>query len=151
MTKITVGLDENNKVNGGITPLKPPGGESNLTLCEEPKDTVQEELDDRCVRIMQPPGGSSSDIFKDDEEEEEVVVDTPKKPYRMKSSFELGDEPDTVTVATPQRKQKPGMNPITGTLVGEDGKEVEVSMVTMVQKFEKSCKVPPGGHSTPLW
>ena len=34
-------------------------------------------------------------------------------------------------------------NPITGTVVGEDGKEVAVSMVQMVQKFEKSCKVTP--------
>ena len=33
------------------------------------------------------------------------------------------------------------MNPITGTVVGEDGKEVAVTMVQMVEKFEKSCKV----------
>ena len=38
---------------------------------------------------------------------------------------------------------KAGMNPITGTVVGEDGKEVAVTMVQMVEKFEKSCKVAP--------
>ena len=29
----------------------------------------------------------------------------------------------------------------TGTVVGDDGKEVAVTMVQMVEKFEKSCKV----------
>ena len=28
-----------------------------------------------------------------------------------------------------------------GTVVGDDGKEVAVTMVQMVEKFEKSCKV----------
>jgi len=102
----------------------------------------------RVYRIMQPPGGSSTALFGGEEVEEEVPT-TSKKPYRMKSSFELGvSEPEE---NAPVRKTKAGMNPITGTVVGEDGKELAVSMVQMVQKFEKSCKVPPGGHSTPLW
>ena len=60
----------------------------------------------------------------------------------MKSSFELGGYEKEDEVLSPQpRKTKAGMNPITGTVVGEDGKEVEVTMVQMVEKFEKSCKV----------
>ena len=60
----------------------------------------------------------------------------------MKSSFELGGYEKEDEVASPQpRKTKAGMNPITGTVVGEDGKEVAVTMVQMVEKFEKSCKV----------
>ena len=61
---------------------------------------------------------------------------------RMKSSFELGGYEKEDEVLSPQpRKTKAGMNPITGTVVGEDGKEVAVTMVQMVEKFEKSCKV----------
>ena len=41
------------------------------------------------------------------------------------------------------KKMEAGMNPITGTVVGDDGKEVAVTMVQMVEKFEKSCKVAP--------
>ena len=60
----------------------------------------------------------------------------------MKSSFELGGYEKEDEVVSPQaRKAKTGMNPITGTVVGEDGKEVAVTMVQMVEKFEKSCKV----------
>merc|ERR1712210_380328 len=102
---------------GGITPMKPPGGESKLNLKED--------------------------------EEEEAKAPAAKKPDRMKSSFELGGYEKEDEVVSPQaRKTKTGMNPITGTVVGEDGKEVAV---TMVEMFEKSCNVPPGGHSTPLW
>jgi len=100
---------------------------------------------------MQPPGGSSN-IFGEAEEAaaEEEAKAVAKKPNRMKSSFELGGYEKGDEVSQP-RKTKAGMNPITGTVVGEDGKEVAVTMVQMVEKFEKSCKVPPGGHSTPLW
>ena len=58
----------------------------------------------------------------------------------MKSSFELGGYEKGDEVSQP-RKTKAGMNPITGTVVGEDGKVVAVTMVQMVEKFEKSCKV----------
>ena len=44
-------------------------------------------------------------------------------------------------MSTPSFQAAAKANPITGTVVGEDGKEVAVSMVQMVQKFEKSCKV----------
>ena len=109
---------------------------------------------------MQPPGGSSN-LFGEDEDggEEEAKAPAAKKPdrwevpsivtphsifsrRRMKSSFELGGYEKEDEVVSPQaRKTKTGMNPITGTVVGEDGKEVAVTMVQMVEKFEKSCKV----------
>lgn len=61
--------------------------------------------------------------------------------FRMKSSFELGEYEPDLSKVTPKKKSAAGMNPITGTILGEDGKEMAVSMVDMVQKFEKSCKV----------
>merc|ERR1712060_131470 len=153
MTKITVGLDEHNKVNGGITPMKPPGGESKLNLKEDDDgEEKEEEQEERCVRIMQPPGGSSN-LFGESEDTAEEETKTPvKRPDRMKSSFELGGyEKGEEAVSPSPKKDESGMNPITGTVLGDDGKEVAVTMVQMVEKFEKSCKVPPGGHSTPLW
>ena len=41
------------------------------------------------------------------------------------------------------------MNPVTGEVVGSDGEEDQIAKI--VEMFEKSCKVPPGGHSTAFW
>ena len=71
----------------------------------------------------------------------------------MKSSFELGGyEKGEEAVSPSPKKTKAGMNPITGTVLGDDGKEVAVTMVQMVEKFEKSCKVGMiFKHSGNLW
>ena len=63
---------------------------------------------------------------------------------RLKSSFVLGCEQPPV--ATPKRKARQ-VNPVTGELEGE----AELMMTKFVEKFEKSCKVPPGGHTSRLW
>merc|ERR1712048_1315072 len=73
-SKITVGLTADNKVKGGIVLLKPPGGESVLSL--EDEDQPQEKSSNR---ITQPPGGSSTDIFNKNEEEVETPLKTSKK------------------------------------------------------------------------
>ena len=49
-------------------------------------------------------------------------------------------------VATPKRKARQ-VNPVTGEVEGE----AELMMTKFVEKFEKSCKVPPGGHTSRLW
>ena len=68
----------------------------------------------------------------------------------MKSSFELGCEQPDGKEQKPKRKSlTKKMNPVTGEVVGSEG--VEEKYVKMVEKFEKSCKVPPGGHTTALW
>ena len=41
------------------------------------------------------------------------------------------------------------VNPITGEVEGEA--ELGLSKLTLTERFEKSCKVPPGGHTTRLW
>ena len=63
---------------------------------------------------------------------------------RLKSSFVLGCEQPPV--ATPKRKAR-RVNPVTGEVEGE----AELMMTKFVEKFEKSCKVPPGGHTSRLW
>ena len=69
----------------------------------------------------------------------------------------LGSEQPEKKVETP-RKKSGGVrkvNPITGEVEGvADVSELEHSKPVpepVSEKFEKSCKVPPGGHSTPLW
>ena len=68
----------------------------------------------------------------------------------MKSSFELGCEQPRIEEKKPKKKSlTKKMNPVTGELIGSDGEEEQI--VKIVDKFEKSCKVPPGGHSTAFW
>ena len=43
--------------------------------------------------------------------------------------------------------KRKSVNPITGVVEGE----ALVSVPLQSEKFEKSCKVPPGGHTTKLW
>ena len=40
------------------------------------------------------------------------------------------------------------VNPITGEVEGEAQLE---PVKQLTEKFEKSCKIPPGGHSAKLW
>lgn len=74
----------------------------------------------------------------------------------MKSSFVLGYEQPEKKEET-SRKKSGGVrkvNPITGEVEGvADLSVLETSKAVepVSEKFEKSCKVPPGGHSTPLW
>ena len=70
----------------------------------------------------------------------------------MKSSFVLGSEqPENVEI--PRKKSVVRkVNPITGEVEGE----AELDMAKLVinkreETFEKSCSVPPGGHTTRLW
>ena len=68
----------------------------------------------------------------------------------MKSNFELGDEQ---LVERGQKEKKKSVtkkiNPVTGEVIGSDGEEDTI--VKIVEKFEKTCKVPPGGRTTALW
>merc|ERR1712083_445907 len=107
-----------------------------LNLKED--DDGEEKEEEQHCRIMQPPGGSSN-LFGESEDMAEEETKTPvKRPDRMKSSFELGGyEKGEEAVSPSPKKTKAGMNPITGTVLGDDGKEVAVTMVQMVEKFEK--------------
>ena len=68
----------------------------------------------------------------------------------MRSSFELGCEQPRIEEKKPKKKSlTKKMNPVTGEVVGSDGEEDQI--VKIVEMFEKSCKVPPGGHSTAFW
>ena len=70
--------------------------------------------------------------------------------FRMKSNFELGCEQPLVEEQKEKKKSvTKKINPITGEVIGIDGEEEHI--VKIVEKFEKSCKVPPGGHTTALW
>ena len=68
----------------------------------------------------------------------------------MKSSFELGCEQPAIEQQKPKKKSfVKKVNPVTGEIIGTEGEEEKI--VKIVERFEKSCKVPPGGHTTPLW
>ena len=69
----------------------------------------------------------------------------------MKSSFVLGHEQPT-EIQKPKKKGAKKVNPITGEVdVGDEEDVTQVVVEKIVERFEKSCKIPPGGHSTPLW
>ena len=81
-----------------------------------------------------------------------------RRPYRMASNFELGDEqPPEANMMQNKRKHKPSVNPLTGELVGVFGAEVVKEAASMDQTDStqntpvKSGRVPPGGYSSPLW
>jgi hypothetical protein len=68
----------------------------------------------------------------------------------MKSSFELGCEQSRIEEKKPNKKSlTKKMNPVTGEVLGSDGEEEHI--VKIVEMLEKSCKVPPGGHSSAFW
>lgn len=84
-------------------------------------------------KVSRPPGGASS-IFAD----EPTEVASPSrqgKPYRMASSFELGDEQPSNPMQQNRRRSKPSVNPLTGEIVGNFGPS-------------SSPMVPPGHHSS---
>ena len=65
----------------------------------------------------------------------------------MKSSFVLGcEQPENIV--SPKKSGLKKVNPITGEVEGEPEPE---PIKILSEKFEKSCKVPPGGHTTKLW
>ena len=91
--RVNVGLDEYNKVNGGITALKPPGGECKLVLGDTVEDTLIEEnvvssAKSSC-KVTQPPGGSSKlfSAVKDENNNsnEQIISKIPAKPYRLET------------------------------------------------------------------
>lgn len=66
----------------------------------------------------------------------------------------LGSEKPENIVKSPRRKSVVRkVNPITGEVEGE----AELDMAKLVitnrreERIEKSCSVPPGGHTTRLW
>ena len=69
--------------------------------------------------------------------------------YRLKSSFVLGSEQPKNVEAPKKKSVSRKVNPITGEVEGEA--ELGLSKLTLTERFEKSCKVPPGGHTTRLW
>merc|ERR1711892_211720 len=86
-SEISVGLDRENRVHGrSLVTLQPPGGKDHLSDCN---NNCQGEKVTH--RITQPPGGKSSDIFGLKEENGNILA-VEGKPYKMASSFELGDE-----------------------------------------------------------
>merc|ERR1712212_907387 len=85
MFEISVGLDRENRVNGRILQgLQPPGGQDHLAEVDIDNNNKGEKV---MHRITQPPGGNSSNILDLQEENGNKI-----KPYRMASSFVLGDE-----------------------------------------------------------
>ena len=67
----------------------------------------------------------------------------------MKSNFELGNDQPVEEKRLKKKSTGKKMNPVTGEVLGSDGEEDQI--VKIVEKFEKSCKVPPGGHTKALW
>ena len=67
----------------------------------------------------------------------------------MKSNFELGNDQPVEEKRPKKKSTGKKVNPVTGEVLGSDGEEEQI--VKIVEKFEKSCKVPPGGHTTALW
>merc|ERR1711915_241002 len=85
MSEISVGLDRENRVNGRcVQSLQPPGGKDHLDMIEQEEGNNNTRI---MHRITQPPGGRASDIFDPLDANGNVG-----RPYRMASSFELGDE-----------------------------------------------------------
>ncbi|TRY73424.1 hypothetical protein TCAL_03329 [Tigriopus californicus] len=117
------------------------------------KEEVEEEREERGDRVTRPPGGAST-IFSNSPD----TSPTQSRPtkYRMASSFELGDEQPSPEQTPQRRRSKPSVNPLTGELIGAFGtyqddmrKEIETPEPTVTPV--KTTRVPPGGHSTPLW
>ena len=72
--------------------------------------------------------------------------------HRLKSSFVLGHDQPTEIQKPKKKNLKSKVNPITGQVeAGEAGGLPLAVEEKIVERFEKSCKIPPGGHSTPLW
>ena len=65
----------------------------------------------------------------------------------------MGEEDPAETQKAKKKKSlNKKVNPITGKVDGGDEEDQsEVTEEKIVEKFEKSCKIPPGGHCTPLW
>ena len=63
-----------------ITPLKPPGGHSNLVVGEAELTSTETEAEKASCRVTQPPGGSSSKLFTQEAGTKKNVA--PAKPYR---------------------------------------------------------------------
>ena len=65
-----------------ITPLKPPGGHSNLVVGEAELTSTEAgpEAEKASCRVTQPPGGSSSKLFTPEAAPKKNVA--PAKPYR---------------------------------------------------------------------
>merc|ERR1712080_94353 len=99
-----------------------------------------------------------------------VDLETPKKPHKMASTFELGDEqPETVVIQprkakedsfnnlfgppTEARKKKPlPLNPVTGELLGSgQDKVVVVKNAKTAQAAKPGTRRPPGDHHSQLW
>lgn len=144
MGTITVGLG--NEVSRRVS-LHPPGGESNLFQLTCPQNKTKTHQ-----RMVQPPGGNSADVFSADQSSDtgsENGEEPVRKPYRLASSFTLGEE---APVAKPNQKKisVPVINPVTGEV-----REVVVEKLREVSPIPaepvKQNRVPPGGHSTPLW
>ena len=91
--------------------------------------------------MTQPPGGSSQLGLQEEEVGQGVTVTPPRptKPYRLQSSLELGWGVEEGVAALPRPRPRP---------VALPGQQGGVANIT---RFEKSCKVPPGGHTTALW
>ena len=71
---------------------------------------------------------------------------------RLKSSFVLGHDQPTEIPKPNKKSLNKKVNPITGKVEAR-GKEEQTQATEekIVERFEKSCKIPPGGHYTPLW
>ena len=67
----------------------------------------------------------------------------------MKSNFVLGHDQPTEIQKPKKKNLKSKVNPITGEIeTGELPLSVEEKIV---ERFEKSCKIPPGGFSRGFW
>ena len=75
--------------------------------------------------------------------------------YRLRSSFVLGEEPEKVESVESNKKKSVTrkVNPITGEAEGEAELDMAKLVITKKseERFEKSCSVPPGGHTSRLW
>ena len=65
----------------------------------------------------------------------------------------LGHEQPTDLPKAKQKSLKVKVNPVTGEVEAGHDEEPTAAAVEekIVERFEKSCKIPPGGFSTPLW
>lgn len=145
---ITVGLNGDGGGGSKVLMLKPPGGDTHFTNIAD----AESDTDKIFNRVLRPPGGVASDIFGSDScgastsGSENGDAESNKKPYRMASNFELGDEQPTIK---PKRHVVPSVNPLTGEIMGQPrDKRAEAPLE---QPPSKAGRVPPGGFSTPLW
>jgi len=171
---ICVGLDEHDRA-GGKSIAQPPGGESQMSEMTTPEIKPSKSSQ----RVTQPPGGASTDIFSSiasasdssssdtGSENGEEQPTAARRPYRLASNFVLGDDPASVKpkLKLSKKKSAPVVNPVTGEVQEREltpgspsspaaaaaVPATTAAVVTAPPEPAKLNRVPPGGHSTPLW